>query len=269
MGFRTKLDYSDNRQIKQREQTSTSLSGASTFGLAFSALTSGPDLEDIKIFDDGGFTGVTTFSGNNTVTLFDWADDRFSVLDGNDVFSALTPTTSAITQESGFYFEPNESTVIDGNLVNLSYTGVGLDITVTSFEDLGGTYSGTIIHDVVQFVTANTLDYTGRTIWVDNPEITRTDRLIVSRGAQNGYVLTSDDEGFASWQPNNGGTGSTVDVNNKIREITISLPSSTSSPNKQDVLDAINNSPPFTVEDDENVVFIIEWPGLAPFSFGG
>ena len=37
MGFRTKLDYSDNRQIKQRERTLTNLSGGTVFGVPFSA----------------------------------------------------------------------------------------------------------------------------------------------------------------------------------------------------------------------------------------
>ena len=43
MSFLTKLDYSNNRQIKQYPETFTTLSGGTTFGVPFSALTTGPD----------------------------------------------------------------------------------------------------------------------------------------------------------------------------------------------------------------------------------
>jgi hypothetical protein len=47
MAFITKNRFSNNRQVKQREQTNTSLSGSTSFGLPFSALTSGPNLDSI------------------------------------------------------------------------------------------------------------------------------------------------------------------------------------------------------------------------------
>lgn len=40
-GFRTRIDYSDNRQITQRQLTSTDLSGTTVFGGEFSDLPSG------------------------------------------------------------------------------------------------------------------------------------------------------------------------------------------------------------------------------------
>ena len=67
MGFKTKLDYSDNRQIRQTEKTSTTLSGATVFGIPFSGLTTGPDLSATG--DTSEFSLViSTFSGNNTTT---------------------------------------------------------------------------------------------------------------------------------------------------------------------------------------------------------
>lgn len=57
-GFRTRIDYSDNRQITQRQLTSTNLSGTTVFGGEFSDLPSGVDLDNI------------TFTGNSSSTTF-------------------------------------------------------------------------------------------------------------------------------------------------------------------------------------------------------
>ena len=43
MDFITKIDYSSNRQIRQSPETTTNLSGATVFGVPFSALTTGAD----------------------------------------------------------------------------------------------------------------------------------------------------------------------------------------------------------------------------------
>ena len=67
MGFSTKLDYSDNRQIKQREKTSTNLSGSTVFGLPFSGLTTGVDPNNSGVTQDFSLV-VSTFSGNGTTT---------------------------------------------------------------------------------------------------------------------------------------------------------------------------------------------------------
>ena len=43
MGFRTKLDFSNNRQVKQRIETTTVLSGGTSFGVPFGMLPTGPN----------------------------------------------------------------------------------------------------------------------------------------------------------------------------------------------------------------------------------
>ena len=58
MGFRTKLDYSSNRQISQREKTDTILSGSTVFGLPFSGLTVGPDLNTSGITSSLNLAGA-------------------------------------------------------------------------------------------------------------------------------------------------------------------------------------------------------------------
>jgi hypothetical protein len=200
MAFRTKLDYSDNRQIKQFEKSHTILSGGTSFGLTFSALTSGPNLEtsgDTETYT----TLASTFSGNGTTTIYNWYDPIMAI--GEPYLSAITPSLSATTQLiEEPVFSAETTTVIDGNTVGLFYTGVTFDITPIAFYDLGGgNYSGTVETLDLTTYSATSLDYTGRTIWVDVSGITRTERLIVTNAPQIGYVLTCyTSEGMAKWE---------------------------------------------------------------------
>jgi hypothetical protein len=98
MPFTTKLDFSNNRQVKQHVETITVLSGATSFGVPFSALTSGPDLLTSGVTES--FLGVTsTFSGNSGTTIYSWYDSRMQL--GASALSALTPSNSGITQNTG------------------------------------------------------------------------------------------------------------------------------------------------------------------------
>jgi len=205
MPFRTKLDYSDNRQIKQNVTTLTNLSGATLFGVPFGDLPSGPDLSTSGITEELTFIG-STFSGNNTTTIYNWYDDRMVL--GEPFLSAITPSNSGITQNTGEIFVPNNTINVDGNIIALDYSGVSFDVGQIQIYDLGGgNYSGSVDTVSLKILSAESLDYSGRTIWVDNHEITRTDRLIVNRGAQPGYILSAvDSEGMCEWIPNSGST---------------------------------------------------------------
>jgi hypothetical protein len=201
MGFRTKLDYSDNRQIKQRERSFTNLSGGTVFGVPFSALTTGVDPSNSAVTETYT-TVVSTFSGNGTTTNFTWYDPRMDI--ANSSISAITSSNSGITQNTGNVFVVSSTgTTADGYNINLEYTGTSFDLAVNSmFSGAGPVYSGTVTHNEVDFLSAGTLDYKDRTIWIDNPEITRTNRLIVTNNPSVGYVLTCDSvEGEATWSP--------------------------------------------------------------------
>jgi hypothetical protein len=178
MAFRTKLDFSNNRQVKQFEKTQTVLSGGTSFGLTFSALTTGPN--PATSGDTNTFTFIaSTFSGNSATTVYNWYDPAMSL--GEPYFSALTPSISSITQSITSVFSADTTTVIDGNTVVLSYSGVGFDITPIAMYDLGGgAYSGTVETEDLTFYSATSLDYTGTTIWVDVSGITRTERLRIT-----------------------------------------------------------------------------------------
>jgi hypothetical protein len=200
MAFRTKLDFSSNRQVRQSIETFTELSGGTKFGVPFSSLPSGPDLTTTgETFD--AVSVISLFSGNNTTTNFTWFYPEMQ--DAEYLLSAITPTTSAATQEVGPVFTPTNTTIIDGNTVNLEYSGISYDLYVDNIVDLGGgNYSGTVQSDELFFYSASTLDFTGRTIWADVSGITRTQKLIVTDTPQIGYVLTCvDSEGMSKWEP--------------------------------------------------------------------
>lgn len=179
MEFRTKLDFS-TRQVKQNPETFSVLSGGTVFGLPFSALQAGPDLT--TTITASTTTGIlSTFSGNSSVTVYSWDTNTPEMNLGNYSLSALTPSNSGTTQNAGPSYTASVITVIDGNSVALSYSGVSFDVTPQSFYNLGGgNYSGTVYTATLNILSAGTLDYTGRTIWVDVSGITRTNSLIVT-----------------------------------------------------------------------------------------
>lgn len=198
MGFRTKLDYSSNRQIKQHVETLTLLSGGTSFGVPFNQLPQVPNTSTSAITDT--ILSVTgTFSGNNINTIYSWSDSRMAL--GEPQLLTLSADSSDV-QIVNPVFVPSSYISIDGNSVAASFTGVTYLLYVTNFVDLGGTYSGTVITDELDILSANTGSFTGRTIWVDTSGITRTDRLIVTNTPVIGNVLTCiDTEGMASWLP--------------------------------------------------------------------
>lgn len=221
MSFRTKLDYSDNRQINQREKTSTNLFGATVFGLPFSGLTSGIDINNTGTTNASINITGSTFSGNATTTLFTWSDSSMSIADSS--LSAITPSNSGLTQSSGNVFVPNASTVIDGNTVVLNYSGVSLvDITVTEMTEVSsGNYTGKTEIDEYSTLSGGSLDFTGRTIWSDCTEISRTKKLIVTDDATFSNIGSNASAGALHYDINGVLTKTVSDVRMKSNIVTI------------------------------------------------
>ena len=211
MGFRTKLDFSDNRQVKQRIETTTILSGGTYFGVPYGDLPTGPNTNLSSITQTiNNLTG--TFSGNSGTTIFTWADTRMSL--GDSSLSAITPSNSATTQNTGAIFTPDVSSLynIDGNTGYTHYTGVSYSMYANTFTNLGGgAYSGDITSQQLQILETIGLDFTGRTIWNDVSGITRTNRLIITENPQVGYVWTClDSEGMGEWAFNSSASTPTI-----------------------------------------------------------
>jgi hypothetical protein len=131
---------------------------------------------------------------------------------GEAVLSAITPSNSGVTQDTDSVFSAWTTTTIDGNLVVLTYSGVSFDVSVNQMVVLApNLYSGNTNTTVLNYLSAGTLDFTGRTIWSDVKGITRTEKLIVTDDPTIGYVLMcSHTEGMAVWSPIPNFTGGTV-----------------------------------------------------------
>jgi hypothetical protein len=178
-GFITKIDYSNNRQVKQRVLTNTSLSGSTILGTTFSDLPYGPN-PNLSGVSETITNILGTFSGNTGTTIFIFNDNRLNL--GSSSLSAITPTTSGISQTTGNIFTASTNTIIDDNVVNLEYTGVSYTFNVSGMTNIGGSnYSGTSICTNVKILSASTLDYTGRTIWCSIPGILNVDNKIETK----------------------------------------------------------------------------------------
>jgi hypothetical protein len=208
MTFRTKLDFSDNRQVKQHIETLTVLSGATNFGVPFNTLPVGPNLLTTGI-TESYINVVSTFSGNSASTIYSWYHPVMEYAITS--LSALTPSNSGTTQEV-IGFSGNSYTIIDGNSIALGYSGTSYDLLPIAMYDLGsGNYSGSVYTQVLEILSASTLDFTGRTIWADVSGITRTEDLIITKNPSIGNVWTCvDSEGKGAWASSSGSSGTTL-----------------------------------------------------------
>jgi hypothetical protein len=164
MGFITKVDYSNGRQVKQYPKTITPLSGTTVFGVDFSALTSGPNPATSGVI--ATYTNVVSyFSGNTGSTAFIFGD-KDMVLGTSDLVP-ITSSNSGTTQFGGPDFTGTSYTLIDGNRVNLTYTGITFNLNVNQIiNTTPTTFSGNLLRTVVKY-SSDTLYYTGITIWSD------------------------------------------------------------------------------------------------------
>jgi len=178
MNFSTRIDYSDNRQIKQYSRTNTQLSGTTEFGLPFSGLSSGVDPN--TIITTSSISGVTSsFSGNSNVTQITFGDSRM-VLASSELFP-ITNTNSGDTQVATAYLG-KDYILIDNNTVFLTYTGVTYDISASTITETSpNIWTGTTISSEVKFLSGGSIDYKDRMIWVDVKGITKSDNLILNK----------------------------------------------------------------------------------------
>jgi hypothetical protein len=164
MGFVTKLDYSDNRQIKQYKLTNTHLSGATCMGVEYSALTKGVDVSTVGVTQLSSGV-VSTFTGTTTATTFYFGNLDMEL--AADDLVAVTDINSGTTQNAGPSFTGSVFTQIDANLVALEYSGISYDLVIVDMiETAPGEFSGSTISDLT-FYSGSTDDYTGSTVWLD------------------------------------------------------------------------------------------------------
>ena len=214
--FRTQVNFSS--QIKEYPNTDGTLSGSVNVQ-QYTIL--GTDYLDLPLGLDGSTTGITstffpttygTFTGTTGSTTFFFSDPNMDL--GIPYLSALTPSNSGITQNVEVYI-PLTTLIVDGNSFDIYYSGVSYDLVASNmYEYTPGEFSGITFTNVLEYISGTTYPWwflkSGSTTWNEVKGRTQTDRLTVVEGATYGYVLTSDSDGNATWQPPVVSTGSTI-----------------------------------------------------------
>lgn len=164
MGFITKIDSSNNRQIIQNILTQSYYSGSTILGTSFNELPSGVNLNQTGI--TSSFSSVTsTYTANTTASTMQvtFGNPNMSILSSG--LTVITTANTGTTQYLGPSFSASSSTTIDYNTVNLTWSGVSY-----SFQPIYNELSGTTLYgtatSVVYIYSGGTLDYTGRTNWL-------------------------------------------------------------------------------------------------------
>ncbi len=191
MAFRTKIDYSNNRQINQRTLTSTDLSGTTIFGVSYEDLPSGINLSTSGITQND-INVNSEFSGNTDEMIITF--DNPILFNVTSYIEPITNINSGITQNVNGVFDIDETIVVDGVERVVSYSGVSFNLNVTSIVDLGGgNFSGTTVSNV-DVLSASTIDYLGSTIWVRSKGSLQVDNILYANihKPYSGNTITND-----------------------------------------------------------------------------
>ena len=211
--FLTRVDLSDDRQIKQNENTLTTFSGSlntlqytilgqdySDLKKGFDILTSGATNNESNIyFTFTGTTGSTTYFGIPTI------------------YNSIIPNLPVITNLNyygtnfgAYYFDPTQTVVVDGNSFDILFSGAQFNFNVYAFVDIGSptgtTFSGICFTNYVVGLSARTYDWyylkSGSTTWLQVLGRLDTQKFSVE---SNGVPTTSGDTGITgtiTWDNN-------------------------------------------------------------------
>lgn len=208
MGFITKIDSSNNRQIIQNILTQSYYSGSTILGTSFSQLPSGVNLNQTGI--TSSFSSVTsTYTANTTASTMQVTFGNPNMAALSSGLTVITTANTGTTQYLGPSFSATSSTTIDNNTVNLAWSGVSYTFQPVYNELSGTTLYGTA-SSVVYTYTGGTLDYTGRTIWSDVKGLSRADVIILNEG-----LIKGDEDVSTNANTNSvilGGSGNTFNT---------------------------------------------------------
>lgn len=212
--FLTRVDLSDDRQIKQNENTSTTFSGSlntqqyTILGQNYSDLKKGVDLKTsgITSFDTSYF--YFTFTGTTGSTTFFGVPTIYSTISSNPPI--ITNLNYYGTDFISTYFDSIQTVTVDGNSFNILFSGAEINYNVYSFADIGPssgtTFSGICFTNYISVLSAKTYDWyylkSGSTTWLQ--VLGRVDAQKFSVGS-NDVPTTSGDTGITgtiTWDNN-------------------------------------------------------------------
>lgn len=212
MAFRTKIDYSKGRQIKQDQNSTTILPGKTQFGMEYADRLLGPDLlsitTDIEISNI-----VSTFSGNTTNIIFSWGSPYMEFV--NDFIEPYDINNSGETRIIEEIFTGYDPYVYNSFTYYRHYSGVTFDLTISEIIDLGGgNYSGTTFTENLEILDAPSLDYVGDGTMLEVRGNTKLDSLETYSAVTFNNTSISDE--FNYLYGKNKITGELIQINKKI-----------------------------------------------------
>lgn len=213
--FLTRVDLSDDRQIKLNENKGATFSGSlntlqyTVLGQDYSDLKKGYDIATSAITDDN-LTFYVTFSFTGTTgstTYFGITSPYTSIIPN---LPLITDQNYNGTNFSAYYFDPIETVIVDGNSFDITFSGSQFIFNVYDFDYLdvsGTTFSGLCVTDWVYTLSARTYDWyylkSGSTTWLQVLGRLDTKKLSV----QSIDVPTSSSStgmtGTITWDSNN------------------------------------------------------------------
>lgn len=211
--FLTRVDLSDNRQIKQNENTSTTFSGSlntqqyTILGQNYSDLKKGVDIKTSAATGDDPYF-YFTFTGTTGTTTFFGIPTKYSSISPN--LPVITNLNYVGTNFGAYYFDPTQTVTVDGNSFQITFSGAEINFNVYAFIDIGPTtgttFSGICFTNWVHTLSARTYDWyylkSGSTTWLQ--VLGRVDTQKLSVGS-NGVPTTSGSTGITgtiTWDNN-------------------------------------------------------------------
>ena len=203
--FLTRIDLGNDRQVSQRENTSTTFSGSlntlqyTVLGQNYSNLKKGVDVNTLTVVDQNGGWTSFTFTGTTSSTTY------FGI---NSIYTSIIPNLPIITDMNytdnfeSYYFDSIETVVVDGNSFDTVFSGSLFNFNVISYSfaylDISGTtFSGLCSTNYIHTLSATTYEwyyqYTGSTTWLNVLGRANMSKLSVE---SNGVPITSSDPGI-------------------------------------------------------------------------
>ena len=213
--FSTRIDLSDDRQIKQYENTETTFSGSlntlqyTTLGQEYSDLKTGVDIStSIVTNNNPGLYLVFSFTGTTGSTTY------FGV---TSPYTSIIPDLPIITDQNwngtnfiSSYFDPIQTVVVDGNSFDIVFSGSEFNFNVYDFATLGvsgNTFSGNCVTNWIYTLSARTYDWyylkSGSTTWLQVLGRLDTEKLTVQSVGVPTSSSSTGITGTITWDSNN------------------------------------------------------------------
>lgn len=187
--FLTRVDLSDDRQIKQNENKLTTLSGSTNI---LQYATIGQDYSDLKLgVDTSTSCAITTYS--NFYFSFTGTTGSTTYFGIPPIYASLSSDLPVITNLNygdtfvSEFYDSIQTVVVDGNSFDILFSGAQINFNVYAFTTIsspsGNTFSGMCFTNWVHGLSARTYDWyylkSGSTTWLNVLGRTHTQRLSV------------------------------------------------------------------------------------------